>query len=184
LSLQSVPKPGLTPTQVEIDEIQSKLNSSTAPDVSALQAKVNRLTPYAASDPKFRPELHSALLDYEQAVKDKEAYDGLKLRLPALLAARENEISQERQARAQYATKQLQQLKDEYISAAKAVCRAYQQAHLQMLANHSIPGADIEPLGDFHIPELLPAGWQGTTAQAIRNGSLPFLTTEALRRAA
>jgi hypothetical protein len=82
---------------------------------------------------------------------------------------------EQRNVRAEAATRDLQQAVEEFISAAKQTVRAYRRAQRQALANHAVPGATTGFPQDLSLSFLSGSPYSGFTIQQEANfGPLPF----------
>ena len=148
------------------------------PNTGALKAAVQQATTEALIDPSKR----DALLWADQALKDAEAQlverskmNGQLQRLTLELSVAEAE---ERQVTINTANGLLDKAISRYNHSAMQCCRDYEALLVQQKRNQQVPGAKSAIPAGPNFPQMLPMGWQGTTAEFIKTGSLYWLNKE------
>lgn len=169
-----------SPVQIEVDALQQRIKTRPAlqPLMEKARAEIAFYTPEAVIDPTKVNLLQDAVESLASLERMREDYLRDDERLRRALELRDREEQQRREDAAAYATQQLQEIHDEFILTARQLCRVYRRALVQARANEQVPGASKAIPLPFHIQSFHPSGWQGDTAQLIRDNSLRWLKQE------
>lgn len=149
------------------------------PHLPAFELIVQQRTPKAVlGDPIAKSELALAVQSLDEARQKVARHAELTAQQSALQQEKNAFEHSQRMAQIEVANRQLASAEQEYMAAGLALCRAYRRLLTQSRRNHLVPGSKTNLPRGFDFQPAIPMGWQGTAAEIMQQGPLPFEARE------
>ena len=171
--------PKILEIESKIQSLRDEKQSLRLPDIQPIEEAIRHNAARAVVDPQFKPTVERLIADKALAEQAWQRNGDINREVAVLESEHSMLVAEERTARLQDAERRYQSLHNEFVAAAKSICRLAAQMNALNYRNAAqVPGwRDKQPLR-FDFPFMLPMGWQGVTSDMVRDCSLHWLNQE------